>query len=186
VTATWLGLRIVGVGAPRGTDFLDARGAVEYMDDEGIHRLRGEVKPGDGSSAGAIRFVTRKGSGAQFLGRRQHIRSALQAPIVLTAEGNAEKFGGRTMNVSEGGILVGDLTGTLPGPGSRMRFALAPRGSRDSIFGTAIVLRCDNYRGILALSIEEMPRAAADELARVVFENEQDSRGRSSGRRRRH
>ena len=31
-----------------------------------------------------------------------------------------------------------------------------------------------------------MPRAAADELARVVFENEQDSRGHSSGRRRRH
>jgi hypothetical protein len=185
VTATWLGLRIVGVGAPRGTDFLDARGAIEYMDDEGIHRLRGEVKPGDGSSPGAIRFVKRKGSGAQFLGRRQHIRSALQAPIVLTAEGNSEKFGGRTMNVSEGGMLVGDLAGTLPGPGSRMRFALAPRGSRDSIFGTAIVLRCNNYRGTLALSIEEMPRAAADELARVVFENEQDSRGRSSGRHRR-
>jgi hypothetical protein len=174
-------MRIVGVGAPRGIDFLDARGAVEYMDEDGMHRVRGEVKLGDGSSAGAIRFVLRRDSGPQFLGRRRHIRSALKAPVVLTAEGTAERFGGRTMNVSEGGMLVGDLVGTLPGPGSRMRFALAPRESRDPIFGTAVVIRADNYRGTLAVNFEELPRAAADELARVVFENEQNSRGAGAG-----
>jgi hypothetical protein len=177
VTAAWLGLRLVGVDAPRAQDLLGSRGAVEYIDDDGIHRLRGVVDSGDGSSASAIRFVLRSGSSAQFLGRRQHIRSALKAPVVITDERTAQKFRGRSMNVSEGGMLVGDLVGTLPGPGSRLRFAIAPRESRDPIFGTAIVLRADNHRGTLALNFEHMPRAAADELARVVFENDQDSRG---------
>ena len=86
------------------------------MDDEGIHGTAGRDQARDGSSAGAIRFVIRKGSSAQFLGRRQHIRSALTAPIVLTAEGSSEKFGGRTMNVSEGGMLVGDLAARSPAP----------------------------------------------------------------------
>jgi hypothetical protein len=181
VTATWIGMRLVGVGAPRAIDLIGARGAVEYMDEDGMHRLRGEVEPGDGSSAGAIRFVFRTGSGPQFLGRREHIRSALKAPAVLTDDRTRQKFHGRSLNVSEGGMLVGDLSGPLPGAGSRLKFALAPRGSRDPIFGTAIVLRADNHRGTLAVDFEHMPRAAADELARVVFENEQNSRG---GRRR--
>jgi catechol 2,3-dioxygenase-like lactoylglutathione lyase family enzyme len=177
VTATWLGLRLVGVGAPSAKDLIGARGAVEYMDDDGIHRLRGEVTSGDGSSAGAIRFVPRSGSGPQFLGRRHHIRSSLKAPVVLTDGRTAQKFSGRSSNVSEGGMLVTDLVGTLPGVGSRLKFAIAPRECRDAIFGTAIVLRCDNHRGTLALNFEHMPRAAADELARVVFENDQNSRG---------
>jgi hypothetical protein len=181
VTATWLGLRIVGVGGPRAVDLHGARGAVEYMDEAGIHRLRGEIALGDGSSAGAIRFVLRAGSGAQFLGRRQHIRTVMRVPTVITAIRSGEKFRGRSMNLSEGGMLVADLVGTLPGPGSRVKFALAPRECRDAICGTATVLRCDNHRGTLALSFEEMPREATDELARVVFEHEQDSRG---GRRR--
>jgi c-di-GMP-binding flagellar brake protein YcgR len=121
--------------------------------------------------------VLRSGSGAQFLGRRQHIRTVLKAPTVLTDIRTGEKFRGRSLNLSEGGMLVGDLEGTLPGPGSRLKFALAPRECRDAIMGTAIVLRADNHRGVLALNFEEMPRAAADELARVVFEHEQDSRG---------
>jgi hypothetical protein len=177
VTAAWLGLRLVGLDAPRAKDLHGARGAVEYMDEDGIHRIRGVVEDGDGSSAGALRFTLRSGSGAQFLGRRSHIRSALKAPAVITDDRTGQKFRGRSMNVSEGGMLVGDLRGTLPGPGTRLRFALAPRDSRDPIFGTAIVLRADNHRGTLALNFEHMPRAAADELARIVFEHDQDARG---------
>lgn len=177
VTEAWLGLRVVGVGAPRGKDIHGACGAVEYIDDEGIHRLRGQVELGDGSSPSAIRFVLRAGSGAQFLGRRQHIRTALKAPVVLTDDRTGQKFPGRSLNVSEGGMLVGDLNGTLPGTGSRLRFALAPRDSRDPIFGTAVVLRSDNHRGSMALNFEQFSREAAGELARVVFEHEQDARG---------
>jgi PilZ domain len=177
VTATWLGLRLVGLGGPRPKDLHGARGAVEYMDESGIHRLRGAVEAGDGSSPSALRFVLRSGSGAQFLGRREHIRTVLRAPVVMTDARTGQKFHGRSLNVSEGGMLVGDLDGSLPGPGSRVKFALAPRGCRDAIFGSAIVLRCDNHRGTLAVNFENMPRGAADELARVVFEHEQDSRG---------
>ncbi|MEA2441458.1 MAG: PilZ domain [Thermoleophilaceae bacterium] len=177
VTDTWLALRLVGVDAPRPKDLCGAQGAVEFIDDDGIHRLRGEVAPGDGSSAGGIRFVLRAGTGAQFLGRRQHIRTALKAPVVLTDERTREKYHGRSLNVSEGGMLVGDLSGRLPGSGSRLRFALAPRESRDPIFGTAVVLRGDDSRGTLALNFEQFSRAAADELARVVFEHEQGVRG---------
>ena len=177
VSETWLALRLVGVGAPRPKDLCGAQGAVEYIDDDGIHRLRGEVAPGDGSSASAIRFVLRAGSGAQFLGRRQHIRTALKAPVVITDDRTRQKFHGRSLNISEGGMLVGDLSGGLPGPGSRVRFALAPRESRDPIFGSAIVLRCDNVRGTLALDFEQFSRDAANELARIVYEHEQDARG---------
>jgi PilZ domain-containing protein len=177
VTDAWLGLRVVGVGAPRGKDLHGARGAVEFIDDDGIHRLRGQVELGDGSSPSAIRFVLRSGSGTQFLGRRQHIRTALKAPVVLTEERTGQRFRGRSLNVSEGGMLVGDLDGKLPGPGSRLRFALAPRESRDPIFGTAVVLRADNHRGSMALNFEQFSREAAGELARVVFEHEQDARG---------
>ena len=180
VTAGWVGLRLIGVGGPRAKDLHGLRGAIEYMDDDGIHRVRGEIEPGDGSSAGAVRFTLRSGSGAQFLGRREHIRSALKAPAVITDDRTGQKFRGRSLNVSEGGMLVGDLSGTLPGPGTRLKFALAPQGSRDPIFGTAIVLRADNHRGTLALNFEHMPRPAGDELARVVFEHEQNSRGGSS------
>jgi hypothetical protein len=182
-TAAWVALRLVGVGGPRPKDLIGARGAVEFMDDAGIHRLRGEVQAGDGS-ASSVRFVLRTGSGPQFLGRREHIRTVLRAPVVVTYDRTGQKFCGRSLNVSEGGMLVGDLSGTLPGPGSRVKFALAPRECRDPIFGTAIVLRCDNHRGTLAVDFEHMPRAAADELARVVFEHEQDSRGGVNGRRR--
>jgi hypothetical protein len=177
VTEAWLGLRVVGVGSPRAKDLHGARGAIEYIDENGIHRLRGQVELGDGSSASAIRFVLRSGSGTQFLGRREHIRTALKAPTVLTEDRTGRKFHGRSLNVSEGGMLVGDLTGPLPGPGTRLRFALAPRESRDPIFGTAVVLRCDNHRGSIALSFEQFSREAANELARVVFEHEQDARG---------
>ncbi|MEA2467437.1 MAG: PilZ domain [Thermoleophilaceae bacterium] len=177
VTAAWIGLRLVGVGAPRGKDLHGARGAVEYIDDDGIHRLRGEVEAGDASSPSAVRFVLRDGSGPQFLGRRQHIRTVLRAPTVLTDDRTGQKFRGRSLNVSEGGMLVADLSGTLPGPGSRLKFAIAPRECRDPIFGTAIVLRADNHRGTMALNFEHMPRDAAAELARVVFEHEQNARG---------
>jgi hypothetical protein len=175
VTATWLGLRL-GLGGPRPRDLHGARGAVEYIADDGIHRLRGELEAVEGESAAAIRFVLRSGSGAQFLGRRQHLRTALKAPVVLTADRTGEKLRGRSLNVSEGGMLVGDLSGRLPGPGSRLRFALAPRNARDPIFGIGVVVRADNHRGTLAFDFDQMPRPAADELARIIFEHEQGVR----------
>jgi hypothetical protein len=176
-TASWLGLRLAGVGGPRAKDLHGARGAVEFMDENGIHRLRGEVALGDDSSPTSVRFVLRNGSGPQFLGRREHIRTVLRAPAVVTDDRTGQKYRGRSLNVSEGGMLVGDLEGTLPGPGSRVKFAVAPRECRDPIFGSGVVVRCDNHRGTLAVTFEHMPREAANELARVVFEHEQNSRG---------
>jgi hypothetical protein len=176
VTSAWLELRLVGCSSPRPQDLHGARVAVEYMDAEGIHRLRGELEDTAKTSASSIRFVFNTNS--QFLGRRQHLRASLSAPVVITVERTAQKFHGRSMNVSEGGMLVGDLDSGLPGPGSRVKFALAPRSMRDPIFGTAVVARADNSRGTLALDFEEFARGAADELARVVFEAMQGARSR--------
>jgi hypothetical protein len=175
VTATWIALRI-GLDGPRTIDLHGERGAVEYMGDDGIHRLRGDLQEAPELSARSLRFAFC--AGPQLLGRRQHMRTALSAPAVLTDERTGEKFHGRSTNVSEGGMLVGDLSGTLPGPGSKLKFALAPRNARDPIFGTAIVLRTDNYRGTLALNFEPLSRTAADELARIVFEHDQGNRAR--------
>jgi hypothetical protein len=175
VTATWIGVRL-GLDGPRTRDLHGQRGAVEYMADDGIHRIRGDLQEAPELSARSMRFDF--AAAAQFLGRRQHMRASLAAPVVLTNERTREKFHGRTMNVSEGGMLVGDLTGTLPGPGSQLRFALAPRNARDAIFGDAVVLRADNYRGTLALNFEPLSRTAADELTRIVFEHDQGVRAR--------
>jgi len=175
VTATWIAVRL-GLDGPRTHELHGARGAVEYMADDGIHRVRGELEDAPELSARALRFAF--SSPDQFLGRRQHMRASLSAPVVVTAEGTREKFHGRSFNVSEGGMLVGDLDGTLPGPGSRVRFALAPRKERDPIFGTATVLRADNYRGTLALDFDALSRTASDELARIIFEHDQGVRAR--------
>jgi c-di-GMP-binding flagellar brake protein YcgR len=98
--------------------------------------------------------------------------------VVVTVDRTREKFHGRSMNVSEGGMLVGELSGGLPGLGSRVSFALAPRKSRDPIFGSATVRRANNARGTLAIDFEQLSHTAADELARLVFEHEQGVRSR--------
>jgi hypothetical protein len=184
VTDNWLTLRLVGPDAPRPRDLHGASAAAEYVADDGIHRVRGNIEEAHGPSPYAVLFVFC--SGDQFLGRRQHLRTALSAPVVLTDERTGQRFCGRSLNVSEGGMLVGDLAGHLPGPGSLLRFALAPRNSRDSIFGSAIVTRANNVSGVLAFDFEQLPRAAADDIARLVFEHEQSIRSRTpvpSGRR---
>jgi c-di-GMP-binding flagellar brake protein YcgR len=173
VTATWIALRL-DLDGPRARDLHGERATVEYMADEGIHRVRGDVQEAPELSIRSVRFAFC--SNAQFLGRRHHMRTALAAPVVLTDERTCEKFHGRSLNVSEGGMLVGDLSGKLPGPGSRLRFALAPRNARDPIFGTAVVLRNNNHRGTLALNFEQLARSAADQLTRIVFEHDQGIR----------
>ena len=175
VTAPWMTVRL-GLDGPRTRDLHGAHGAVEYMAEDGIHRIRGELHEAPDVSARALRFEF--SAPEQFLGRRRHMRAALSAPVVLTTEHTREKLHGRSTNVSEGGMLVGDLSGKLPGPGSKVKFALAPRKERDSIFGTAIVTRADNYRGTLALNFETMSRAASDELTRIIFEHDQGVRAR--------
>jgi hypothetical protein len=175
-SSTWLSLRLVGVGAPRPKDLHGMRATVEYILDDGVHRLQGDLEEADGGSSCAVRFVFR--TGAQLLGRRQHIRAAFSAPTVLTNERTGEKFRGSSVNVSEGGMLVDGLGSGLPGPGTRLRFALAPRNARDPIFGTCVVARAHNPAGQIAVDFEPMPRTAADELARIVFENMQGGRGR--------
>jgi hypothetical protein len=177
VTATWIALRL-GLDGPRTRDLQGLRAAVEYMAADGIHRVRGDLQEAPELSQRAMRFDFC--AQAQFLGRRQHMRTAIAAPVVLTNERTREKFHGRSINVSEGGMLVGDLSGKLPGPGSRLKFALAPRNARDPIFGSATVLRSDNHRGSLAVSFEGLSREASDELARLVFEHDQ---GRRAARR---
>jgi PilZ domain len=173
VTATWIALRL-GLDAPRPRDLHGLRGAVEYMAEDGIHRVRGDVQEAPELTPRSVRFDFC--AQAQFLGRRRHMRAALSAPVVLTNEHTGEKFQGRSLNVSEGGMLVGDLSGKLPGPGSTLRFALAPRNERDAIFGTATVLRADNYRGTLALNFDALSREASNELTRIVFEHDQGVR----------
>jgi hypothetical protein len=175
VTASWIAVRI-GLDGPRPRDLHGLRGAVEYMAEDGIHRIRGELEEAAELSARALRFAF--SAPDQFLGRRHHMRAALSAPVVVTTEGTHEKFHGRSLNLSEGGMLVGDLSGKLPGPGSRVRFALAPRKERDPIFGTATVLRADNYRGTLALNFDALSRTASDELTRIIFEHDQGVRAR--------
>jgi PilZ domain-containing protein len=174
VADTWLSLRMVGHDAPAAKDLHGARATVEYMAHDGMHRLLGDLEQAHGPSNCALRFVLR--SGPQFLGRRKHLRTWLAAPVVLTNERTGQKFRGRSLNVSEGGMLVGDLEAGLPGVGTRLKFALAPRESRDPIVGTGTVARVDHFAGRLALEFDRLPRWTADELARVVFEHEQSSR----------
>jgi hypothetical protein len=175
VTATWIAVRL-GLDAPRTRDLHGQTGAVEYMADDGIHRVRGELEEAPELSARGLRFNF--SAPDQFLGRRRHMRAALSAPVVVTDERTREKFHGRSLNVSEGGMLVGDLSGSLPGAGSRVRFALAPRKERDPIFGTATVLRADNHRGTLAVNFDALSRTASDELTRIIFEHDQGTRAR--------
>src|SRR5437868_11361269 len=108
VTAAWVALR-VGLDGPRPRDLHGERGAVEYMADDGIHRIRGDLQEAPELSPRSVRFDFC--AAAQFLGRRQHMRASLSAPVVLTNERTREKFHGRSLNVSEGGMLVGDLSG---------------------------------------------------------------------------
>src|SRR3954453_7042810 len=182
VTATWIALRL-GLDGPRTRDLHGQRGAVEYMAEDGIHRIRGDLEEAPELSPRSLQFTFC--AGAQFLGRRQHMRSSLTAPVVVTAERTREKFHGRSMNIGEGGMLVADLNGKMPGPGSTVKFALAPRKERDPIFGTATVLRTDNHRGTLALKFEAMSPEAANEVARIVFEHDQGLRARQGARPRR-
>jgi hypothetical protein len=185
VTGTWLALRLVGPDAHGVRDFDGARGAVEIIGPGGIHRIHGTVEQPGGPSANALRFVLR--SAPQLLGRRQYIRATLIAPVVVTVKETGEKLRGRSANVGEGGMLLEDLGSNLPPPGAAVRFALAPRNSREAITGTGTITRADS--GQLAVEFDPLPREVADELARVVFEQHQgggSSRGRSrrrSGRR---
>lgn len=171
VTATWIALRLVGTDSRAMRDFDGARGAVESIGPDGIHRIHGTVEQPGGPSASALRFVLR--SAPQLLGRREHIRAALTAPVVLTVERTGEKLRGSSTNVSEGGMLVDGLDSRLPQPGTHVRFALAPRNTREAITGRGEVTRTDEPRGQLAIQFEPLPREAADELARVVFEQRQ-------------
>jgi hypothetical protein len=177
VTATWVALRLVGPDSRAMHDFEGQRGAVEAIGPDGIHRIHGTVEQPGGPSAAALRFVLR--SGPQLLGRREHIRTALTAPVVLTVQRTGEKLRGRSANVGEGGMLVEDLGSSLPAAGATVRFALAPRNTREAITGTAKVIRADVSRGHLALQFDPLPRHVADELARVVFEAHQGG-GRSA------
>lgn len=171
VTDTWLTLRLVGPDSRAVRDFDGARGAIELIGPEGIHRFHGHVEQPAGPASPALRFILR--SGPVFLGRRQHIRAALVAPVVLTVQRTGEKLRGQSANVGEGGMLVDGLGGTLPEPETTVRFALAPRNTREAITGTAEVTRTDHAAGRLALKFEPLPRHVADELARVVFEHHQ-------------
>jgi hypothetical protein len=171
VTATWIALRLVGPDARGPRDLDGARGAVEAIGPDGIHRIHGTVEQPGGPSASVVRFVLR--SGPQLLGRRRHIRAALVAPVVLTVERTGEKLRGRSANVGEGGMLVDDLGSSLPRLGSAVRFALAPRNSREAIAGSGSVVRVDPARGSIAIEFDPLPQEVADELARVVFEQHQ-------------
>jgi c-di-GMP-binding flagellar brake protein YcgR len=175
VSDTWVALRLVGgPGAPSAKDLHGLRATVEYMGHNGMHRLNGDLEQAHGPSA--LRFVLRGND--VFLGRRQHVRTSMSVPVVLTEPRTGQKFRGRTENLSEGGTLVGDLDTGLPSQGTRLKFALAPRNSRDPIVGTGVVTRTDSASGRLALSFDQLPRWTADELTRVVFEHSQGSRAR--------
>src|SRR3954453_680559 len=100
-TATWVALRL-GIDGPRTRDLHGQRCAVEYMADDGIHRIRGDLEEATELSTRSLRFTF--SSAPQFLGRRQHMRTSLSAPVVLTIERTRDKFHGRSMNIGEGGM----------------------------------------------------------------------------------
>jgi c-di-GMP-binding flagellar brake protein YcgR len=163
-------------------DFDGARGAIESIGPDGIHRIHGTVEQPGGPSASVLRFVLR--SAPQLLGRRQHIRAALMAPVVLTVVQTGQKLRGRSSNVSEGGMLLEDLGSGLPSLGATVRFALAPRNSRDAIRGRGTVTRADETRGTVAIEFDPLSPEVADELARVVFEHRQGGGSASRSTRR--
>jgi hypothetical protein len=177
VTATWIGLRLVGPDSRSMREFNGARASLECIGVDGIHRINGDLEQPGGPSSPALRLILR--SGPQLLGRRQHLRSSLAAPLVLTNERTGEKHRGRSANVGGGGMLAEDLDGALPSLGERLRFALAPKNSREAITGTAVVTRVNKATREIALQFEHLPRASADELARVVFEHHQGARAPS-------
>src|SRR3982750_5038917 len=74
VTATWSALRL-GLDGPRTRDLHGQRCAVEYMADDGIHRIRGDIEEAPELSTRSLRFTF--SSAPQFLGRRQHMRTSL-------------------------------------------------------------------------------------------------------------
>src|SRR3954451_11015487 len=69
LTATWIAIR-VGLDGPRTRDLHGQRGAVEYMDEDAIHRVRGEFAEAPELSARALKFTF--SAPDQFLGRRRH------------------------------------------------------------------------------------------------------------------
>src|SRR3954465_2266446 len=83
VTATWIALRL-GLDGPRTRDLHGLRGAVEYMADDGMHRVRGDLHEAPELSQRSLRFDFC--APVQFLGRRNHTRASLSAPVVLTNE----------------------------------------------------------------------------------------------------
>src|SRR3954469_19269346 len=89
VTATWTAVRL-GLDGPRTLDLHGERCAVEYMADDGIYRIRGDLEEVPDLSTRSLRFTF--AAGPQFLGRRRHMRSSLSAPVVLTEERTREKF----------------------------------------------------------------------------------------------
>src|SRR3954447_2594138 len=81
VTATWIAVRL-GLDGPRTRDLHGERCAVEYMADDGGHRVLGDLQEAPELSSRSMR-LTFSGP-TQFLGRRQHMRASLAAPVVLT------------------------------------------------------------------------------------------------------
>jgi hypothetical protein len=174
-TRTWLALRLGGPGSPRGRDLDGVRAAVEYIAEDGAYRLLGDLEQVPGAGLSTVRFVLT--SGPQFLGRRRHLRTAMDVPVVLTDERTGEKFRGRSLNVSESGMLVDGLGSGLPATGARLRFALVARCARDPIVGTSVVIRSDGD-GQLGVEFGQLSRQCAEDLARAVYENEQGVRAR--------
>src|SRR3954471_4650962 len=66
VTAAWIAVRL-GLDGPRPRDLHGERCAVEYMGDDGIHRIRGDLEEAPELSTRTLRFTFC--AAAQFLGR---------------------------------------------------------------------------------------------------------------------
>jgi hypothetical protein len=166
VAPTSLALRLTDRSTLRGVELCGASAALEWVADEGIHRLLGELKEPPYLDEDGLLFIPR--SGPQFLGRRRHLRAMLDTPVLLTSD-DGERYHGITENLSEGGMLVSGVPEELGIAGATFTFALAPRDCEEPIVGTCVAIRAEED-GRVGFNFDPLPREAADELARIVYE----------------
>lgn len=168
VTPRVLTLRLIDRSSLRGIELAGASVALEWVADQGIHRLLGELcEPPYLHESDCLDFIPR--GGPQFLGRRRHLRTELDTPVLLTGD-DGSRYHCTTHNLSEGGMLVSGLPEGLGSPGRSFTFALAPRDCAEPIVGSSVVLRTEDD-GRVAFNFDPLPKRSADELARIVYEH---------------
>lgn len=140
--------------------------AAEFISAGTMHRLFGRVHLYTGADGTSLFLIPR--GGTQVLGRRKHLRTELEAVVVLQNRATDERIEGWAVNVSVGGMLVDRLSS--PVVEDRIYgFSIVPSGAAESITGTARVVRLESDKRA-ALKVQVLSHPSVDELARFLFE----------------